>query len=177
MNLVNVVATDLHGLMGLDNKVPWRHAKDLAHFRKLTSQGIVIMGRKTYDSVGRSLSNRTNIILSRSPNYKLTYDGLTTTFNTDLDGCKRYLAARGGTSSVFVIGGQEIFNLFEEQVTEAYVTVVETKVPVDTKLNPRYHHLDYYRDWDQISRTELESSEGDTVSKAAVFHMKRKVAN
>lgn len=175
MKFINVVATDLQGLIGLNNKIPWKHSKDLAHFRKLTSSGLVIMGRKTYDSIGRSLPNRTNIVLSKSPDYKLTYEGLTTTFNTDLEGCRRYLQAREGNDScAFVIGGAQIFSLFEEQVVEAYVTVVETKVPIDIGDHSVYHHLDFYRDWAQINRTELEPSEGDTVEKAVVFHMKRK---
>lgn len=63
-----IAAIDLNGLMGYDNKIPWSKPADMERFKKLTMDGIVIMGRKTYESIGKPLPNRINCILSKQAN-------------------------------------------------------------------------------------------------------------
>lgn len=69
INLVHVVAFDQKGCIGRDNQLPWHIPEDLAHFKRITTGGVVVMGRKTFDSIGRALPNRQNWVLTRDKNW------------------------------------------------------------------------------------------------------------
>ena len=67
MKIGMIAAIDVAGKMAMDGSMPWDKPKDLERFRKLTSNSTVIMGRKTYESIGRPLPNRTNIVVTKNP--------------------------------------------------------------------------------------------------------------
>ena len=90
--------------IGLRGKLPWHIAEDLKHFKTVTQGYPVIMGRKTYESIGRLLPNRENLIISRNPNYELPPGGKVF---TSLDAALSYCSDK--VSDVFVIGGGEIY--------------------------------------------------------------------
>jgi dihydrofolate reductase len=104
MRLSIIVAMDDNQLIGKDNALPWHLPADLAYFKKTTTGKTVLMGRKTYDSIGKPLPNRTNIILSRTSNSsenRKTVDSI----GEALDICKN-------DDEVMIIGGVSIYNQF-----------------------------------------------------------------
>ncbi|HYD97244.1 MAG TPA: dihydrofolate reductase [Noviherbaspirillum sp.] len=100
-HLTIVVAVDEKNGIGIDNKLPWRLPEDLAHFKRITMGHPVIMGRKTYDSIGRPLPNRRNIVITRNPAWK--QEGVETASSLQ--------AAIGmvGDVAACIIGGSQIF--------------------------------------------------------------------
>lgn len=134
-----IVAMDKNGLIGRDNQLPWNLPSDLKYFKEVTSGGIVVMGRKTYESIGRPLPNRDNIILTRDRDYKA-------------DGC---IVVHGveeinhQDKEVFVIGGNEIFKLFLDQASKLYITHIEHEFEGDTYFPP----VDF-SEWVQTTRKQ-----------------------
>jgi dihydrofolate reductase len=99
--LTLVVAIDAQRGIGIDNKLPWHLPEDLAHFKRLTSGHPIIMGRKTFDSIGRPLPNRRNIVVTRNTEWR--HDGVEAV--TSLEAAIA-LVAEG---PAFIIGGAQIF--------------------------------------------------------------------
>ena len=110
-----LVAMDQNGLIGRDNDLPWRLPADLAYFKKLTTGHTIIMGRKTYESIGRPLPERKNIVITRDAHYQA-------------QGCvivcsvAEALAHVKEEDNVFVIGGAEIFKAFYPYAERLYIT-------------------------------------------------------
>lgn len=121
------VAMDENRVIGVENRLPWHIPEDLKHFKRVTSGHPVIMGRKTYESIGRLLPGRTNIILTRQNN--LAIDGAVVVKSLD----EAWEAAGGapGADEVFVIGGGEIFSLAMERVDRMHITEVHTQIRGD----------------------------------------------
>ncbi|WP_035819519.1 MULTISPECIES: dihydrofolate reductase [Janthinobacterium] len=100
-HLTIIVATDQQGGIGIDNTLPWKLPEDLAHFKRLTTGHPILMGRKTFDSIGRPLPNRRNIVITRNPDWR--HEGVEAVSSVEaaialLDGAEGY-----------VIGGAEIY--------------------------------------------------------------------
>ena len=100
--LTIVVALDAQRGIGVDNKLPWHLPEDLAHFKRVTMGHPIIMGRKTFDSIGRALPNRRNIVITRNSAWR--HDGVEAV--TSLDAA----IAMVGAAPAFIIGGAQIFN-------------------------------------------------------------------
>lgn len=100
-SLTLIVATDRNGGIGINNTLPWRLPEDLAFFKRTTSGHAIIMGRKTFDSIGRPLPNRRNIVVSRNPGW--SHDG------TERAGSLAEAVQLAGAGEVFVIGGAQIY--------------------------------------------------------------------
>ncbi len=98
-----IVATDRNNGIGIDNTLPWRLPEDLAFFKRTTSGHPIIMGRKTFDSIGRPLPNRRNIVVTRNPGW--THEGVESAGS--LEAAVRL--AGDGDGEVFVIGGAQIY--------------------------------------------------------------------
>jgi dihydrofolate reductase len=122
-----VVAVSENGVIGKDGALPWRLADDMKLFRTITTGGCVLMGRKTYEGIGRPLPNRTNLVLSGSPNLQIP-------------GCHVFgsvedvlaFAEKSAISEVMVIGGERLFVETECLVNKVYLTTVHTTVQGDT---------------------------------------------
>lgn len=115
-----VVAYSLNRTIGNDNKLLWKQSADLKRFKEITSGGIVIMGRKTYESIGRQLPNRRNIVISRSK-----IDGVET---MTLD------QVRGINDDVFIIGGGEIYKQLISESDEILATLIHKNLDGDTSF-------------------------------------------
>ncbi|MFS1512768.1 dihydrofolate reductase [Chengkuizengella sp. SCS-71B] len=116
-NLSIIFAMDQNRLIGKDNQLPWRLPADLAFFKKTTLQHPVLMGRKTYESIGRPLPNRKNIILTQNKNYEAEGCIVVNTIEDALNECN--------DEENFVIGGSEIYKLLLPYVNKLYVTHIE----------------------------------------------------
>jgi dihydrofolate reductase len=125
MDISIVVATDLNGGIGKDNKLLWHLPADLKFFKETTTGHPVIMGRKTFESVGRPLPNRINIIITRNLNWKS--DGVLNANSLD-----EALALCPPDSSPKIIGGGEIYKQALPLANRVYLTVVHTQVEADT---------------------------------------------
>ncbi len=101
-------------VIGRDNKLPWHFKSDLAHFKQLTMGGTLIMGRKTFDSIGRPLPGRENFVLSRTP--KPESGGVR--FFTSLDSALQNVR----TDKAYIIGGEDLFRQTIGRVEGIYLT-------------------------------------------------------
>lgn len=108
MTLTIIAAVAANGIIGMDNKMPWHVAEDFAHFKRITLGHTVVMGRKTFDSLGRPLPKRRNVVISRS---EQTYEGAEA--STDLLGTLQEFASTD--EEVFLIGGSELWAFALEQ--------------------------------------------------------------
>lgn len=120
-----VVAVADDGVMGAGNQLPWRLPADLKRFKELTLGRPIIMGRKTYDSIGRPLPGRHNIVISRSPGVRI--DGCTV-----VSSVAAALAAAGSVPEIVVIGGAEIYRLLLPWVDTIHLTRIHAAIPGDT---------------------------------------------
>jgi dihydrofolate reductase len=119
-----IVVSDLKNGIGKDNKLLCHLPADLKFFKSTTLGYPIIMGRKTYESIGRILPGRKNIIITRSTNYKIEgaeiYHSIETAINN------------AGSEKVFIIGGAEIFKQSWRLITEIYRTVIQSEFVADT---------------------------------------------
>jgi dihydrofolate reductase len=124
-----VVAVARNGVIGRNNALPWRLPADLAHFKKVTMGHPIVMGRRTYESIGKPLPGRKNIVVTHNPGYEAPGCVVVTSL---ADAWK----AAAGAEEVCVIGGT---TLFEETLPVAdviHLTEVEADVEGDTWFPP-----------------------------------------
>lgn len=118
-------------VIGRDGGLPWRLPDDLRHVKRLTLGGVVIMGRRTFESVGRPLPERTTIVLTRAPGF----DGRGALVARDLDSALRLAAADPrGAGGVFVLGGAGIYALALERAGRMELTLVHASLAGDTSF-------------------------------------------
>lgn len=119
-----IVAMASNRVIGNRNKLPWHLPADLKHFKAITTGHTIVMGRKTYESIGRPLPNRTNIILTRDANYHVAGCEI----STDIE---KTLQAHHAEPEVFIIGGAEIYKQLLPRITRIYLTLVHHDVVGD----------------------------------------------
>ncbi|MEW9669233.1 dihydrofolate reductase [Ammoniphilus sp. 3BR4] len=144
-----IVAMSRNRVIGKDNKMPWHLPADLAYFKRTTMGHTVLMGRKTFESMGRPLPGRKNVILTRQKDYQP--EGCMV-----LHSIEEALAAFKG-EELFVIGGAEIIKEFLPVVDRLYLTLIDEEFEGDTFL-PELH----LEDWVECSRTDGETDEKNT---------------
>lgn len=101
-----IYARDVNGLIGVDNKIPWRLSADMKRFKDMTEGHIVMMGRKTYESIGHPLPNRVNVVIT-SKNEIVETDNLIT-HKDPVGFVQRYKNLKASTKRLFIIGGKEL---------------------------------------------------------------------
>jgi len=126
MTLSLIVAMTDEAVIGKDNKLPWHLSDDLKRFKQLTMGHPLIMGRKTFDSLGRPLPGRENVVITRDSGYQR--EGITVTH--DLDEAIRLTSNHAG--EVFVIGGASIYKLALPRVSKLYMTLIHEHYEGDT---------------------------------------------
>lgn len=122
-----VVARSENHAIGVDNKLPWHIPEDLKRFKKITSGHPILMGRKTYDSIGKALPNRTNIVITRNGSWSAP--GVLRA--SSIEEALTMGRESPGGEELFVIGGGEIFNLVMPQADRIYLTEVHRQVKGD----------------------------------------------
>jgi dihydrofolate reductase len=119
-----VVAMDSQRGIGIDNKLPWHLPEDLAHFKRVTLGHPIIMGRKTFDSIGRPLPGRRNIVVTRNPDWR--HEGV------EAVGSLADAVARAGDAPASIIGGAQIFKEALGLADRMIVTHIERAFHCDT---------------------------------------------
>lgn len=128
MAIALVVAAARNGVIGRDGDMPWRLSSDLKRFKSITMGRPIIMGRKTWESLGRPLPGRQNIVITRQPDFTAPGAEVASSLDEALERA-RALAGEGG---VFIIGGGEIYRQAIPQADRLHVTHVEAEVEGDT---------------------------------------------
>ncbi len=127
MQISLIVAMDRNRGIGYREGLPWRLPADLRHFRELTMGHHLLLGRRTYDSIGRPLPGRRMIVLTRNPGLLLPEVDLVTSIDDAID-----LARRRGETQLFIGGGAEIYALALPITHRICLTEVDASVPADT---------------------------------------------
>ena len=147
-----IAAVSENGVIGVDNKLPWYIPEDLKRFKKLTKGNVVIMGRKTYESIGKPLPDRINIVVSRNKDLKIPG---CLVVNSIVQAIKK----AGSDKDIFIIGGGEIYNSGIIYAKRIYLTKVHQEVKGDTKF-PEIVEWNEYKDmawgWHELEREEKE---------------------
>jgi dihydrofolate reductase len=130
-----VVAVAENGVMGKNGDLPWSLPADLKQFKQKTVGKPVVMGRKTYESLGRALPNRPNIVLSSNPLYRLDDAKVVTTLDAAL-ALAREEAKRLGADEISVIGGASLFSEIMPRAQRMYYTEVHASPEGDTLFPP-----------------------------------------
>ncbi len=137
-----IAAMSRNRVIGKGNKLPWKLSADLRHFKEITSGRPVIMGRKTFESIGRLLPNRINIIITRDENY--VKEGCIVAHSFD-----EALKAAHNAEEVMVIGGEQIFKEFLPIANKMYLTLIDGDFEGDAYF-PEYDK----NEWKEVSREE-----------------------
>ena len=127
MILSLLVAAAENNVIGKDNKLPWHLPNDLKYFKNQTWGMPILMGRKTFESIGKPLPGRKNIVITRNTDWKS--DGTLVVHSLD-DAIN--LAEKDGVKEIFVIGGAEIFNDAFDKAQRLYLTRVHADLEGDT---------------------------------------------
>lgn len=122
-HLTIIVATDSQRGIGINNALPWRLSEDMAHFKRTTTGHTVIMGRKTFDSIGKALPNRRNIVITRNADWR--HDGVEAV--TSLDAALEL----AGEAPAFVIGGAQIYQETLPHTERLIVTEIDKRFDCD----------------------------------------------
>lgn len=122
-----IAAIGEHRELGKNNKLLWNIPRDMQRFRKLTSGHAVIMGRKTFESIGHPLPNRTNIVVTRDKNYKPA--GRSYICNSLEEALK--IARKKENDEIFIIGGGEIYKQSISFADKLYLTIVKGSYEAD----------------------------------------------
>ncbi|ADY52597.1 dihydrofolate reductase [Pseudopedobacter saltans DSM 12145] len=128
MTVSIIVAIDENKAIGKNNQLLWHLPNDLKFFKKTTSGHTIIMGRKTFDSIGKALPNRRNIVISRNKNLKIEGAEVYSSIDQALNTCKN-------EQEVFIIGGAEIYKQAEPITDKFYITKVHHQFDADTFFN------------------------------------------
>lgn len=143
-----IVCHDQNRVIGLDNKMPWHLPNDLKRVKKLTSGNTIVMGRKTFESIGKPLPNRRNVVLTSNESFH--HEGVDVIHSIDeIDQLEGY---------IFIFGGQGLYEQMMSRVDDMYVTVIEDKFQGDAFFPPYT-----FNEWNVLSSVAGELDEKNTL--------------
>lgn len=154
MRIALIVAVDESGVIGRKNHIPWRLSTDQRRFKHLTMGHHIVMGRKTWESIGRLLPGRTSIVISRQA--KFAAEGALVAHSLE---AALQLAMDRGETEVFVIGGAEIYAQALPQAHRIYLTRVHTTTPDGDTFFPPLNA----GEWSVLESTQVEIDEKNLV--------------
>jgi dihydrofolate reductase len=125
MRISLIVAISENNIIGRDGRLPWRLSADLKRFKRLTMGHHLVMGRKTFESIGRLLPGRTTVVLTRNTDYRVEGAIVAQDFASAL-------ARISGDDEIFVIGGREVYRIALPHGSRMYVTAVHANLDGDT---------------------------------------------
>ena len=152
----HLVAVSKNLVIGVDNNLPWNLKADLAHFKKYTLDKIIIMGRKTYESIGRPLPNRVNYVVSRTLN-EIPGTVVFNSLENAISAAEQENIKMNRDNEIVIIGGGHIF----QETSESMNKLIITRVDCDIDGDIYYPDIDLTR-WDLIKTESYEKdSEND----------------
>lgn len=151
MTISCIVAKANNNVIGHNNKMPWHISEDLKYFKKVTSGHTIILGRKNYESIGRPLPNRTNIIVTRDKTFKCPSCVVVHSIEIAL----KY-AFENGENEAFIIGGGQIYKQTIEYWDKLYITEIDEEFEGDVFF-PEVN----YKEWKLISKQCLNKNKNN----------------
>lgn len=145
--LAIIVAADQNRGIGINNTLPWKLPEDLAHFKRLTTGHAIIMGRKTFESIGRPLPNRRNIVITRNAEWRA--EGVETVHS--IEEARKLVA---GDAQAYVIGGAQIYAQALEVADEIVITEIQAVYECDA------HFPALGAEWRETAREAHVSANG-----------------
>ncbi|MBC1533177.1 dihydrofolate reductase [Listeria seeligeri] len=149
--IIFIWAQDRAGNIGKDNKMPWHLPGDLQFFKKTTTGKTLVMGRKTYESLGKALSNRKTIVLTRDTSLQLADADVIHSRDEVL------ALAKEQDEAIYIAGGAEIYRLFMDVADKLIVTKIDATFEADTAF------LEV--DWENFTEVSRESHDKDEKNK------------
>lgn len=156
MRLALIAAVAENGVIGRDNALPWYLPEDLAHFKRVTLGKPVVMGRHTFESIGRPLPGRTNIVVSRRDGFRAGGCEVAASLDEALELAGR-AARREGVDEVVVIGGEKLYAAALPRADRLYLTEVHAAVEGDVN----FPAVDWSQ-WIEIERVRHSAAEPDS---------------
>ncbi|MFW1939953.1 dihydrofolate reductase [Acinetobacter junii] len=158
IEVVHVVAMDKNNCIGKGNALPWHISADLKHFKVITQSGVVIMGRKTLESMGRALPNRVNWVITRDPSWQ--FEGVKVAYSIE-DALNEALTdvQHSEKASLFIIGGGEIFTQTLNIADRLELTHVDLDVQGDAhypKISEDFQKVNSEHHQDEKSLVKFE---------------------
>lgn len=154
-------------MIGRDGGLPWRLSSDLKTFRRLTMGKPLVMGRRTFESIGKPLDGRDNIVITRDPQFEVPGVSTCATVGEALT-LARVLAATRGTDEIMVIGGAAIYVAALPLADRIYFTQVHANPDGD-----RYFPAPDAKTWGEISRETLPKGERDDFASTLIVYERR----
>jgi dihydrofolate reductase len=167
MEIVLIAAVAENGVIGHDNAIPWRLKSDQQRLKAMTLGKPVVMGRKTFASLRRPLPGRTNIVITRDPDFKAAGAVVTTSLKS-----ARAIALgdalRRSACEIAVIGGAEIYAQWMSVADRLEITEVHAEPEGDTRLPPINP-----KDWEEVARLRNRASSDDSVDFSYVTYRRK----
>jgi len=149
MKISIIVAMASNRVIGLNNRMPWHLSADLKKFKQITMGSPILMGRNTFESIGRPLPGRTNIIISKNPAYRqdgcLVFNDIDTALATTCQNAEE----------IFVIGGSKLYETMLARANTLYLTQIKKAFHGDTFF-PEWHG----DDWLEVEREDIDDDPG-----------------
>lgn len=156
-----ILAMDQNQLIGNRGALPWHLPADLQHFKKITLNHVVIMGRKTFSSIGKPLPQRVNIVLTQDRSFQRADCLIAHTKEEALT------LAKQNDNEIFIIGGNEIYKLFMNDIQKLYITEIHQQFPGDT-------HFEWNKnDWRETQRVNYDADEKNAYAYSFVIYERR----
>ena len=153
MHLSIICAMDEDMVIGRNNSLPWHLPEDLKHFRRTTMGKSIIMGRKTFESIGKPLAGRTNIIVTRNRDYEADNARIVNSLTEAVELAEN-IAFIDGSEEAFIIGGAELYEGALPLVNRMHLTMVHAKVEGDTWF-PDFD----VSQWEEVSSISYDEDE------------------
>lgn len=164
MIISQIVAVARGGVIGDGEKMLWRLPADFRYFKEKTMGHHMLMGRKTYETLGKALPGRTSIVVTRTPGYTAEGCIVTDSIQKGIE-----IARRGGETELFIIGGGEIYKLTAELTDIIYLTFIELEVSGSVVFP-----LPDVSKWEEVRRTDFPADEKNPYNYSFTEWHKRK---
>jgi len=167
MKIVLIAAFAQNRVVGINNTLPWHLPEDLKYFKRTTSGKAIIMGRKTYDSIGRPLPNRTNIVISRNRDFQADGVRVVASLEAAIELAKEvnYI---NDVQEVMVIGGASIYEAALPIADRLYLTHVHAEIEGDA-----YFPEVNFKQWLEVSREDYQASDKNPYDYSFVVYDKK----
>lgn len=166
MKIVLIAAFAQNRVVGIENRLPWHLPEDLKYFKRTTSGKAIIMGRKTYDSIGRPLPNRTNIVITRNSDFTAPGIKVVDSLEAAIAMAKE-VNLINGVEEVMIIGGASIYESALPIADRLYLTHVHAKVEGDA-----YFPEVNFQKWTEVNREDYKASDKNPYDYSFVVYEK-----
>ncbi len=167
MKIVLVAAVGENNVIGREGQLPWRLKSDLQHFRKVTINRPVIMGRKTFESIGKPLKDRTNIVLTSDLGLVAPGAVLATSLHAALSFAQRDCQKRG-VDEIMIIGGSDVFAATIANASRLEITHVHAAPEGDSLFPPIYPDV-----WQEVAREKHAAGPDDDADFTLVTYLRQ----